>query len=37
MRLIGIAPQHEAMLEHEAMLAYQRALDQPHAKARGET
>ena len=31
MRLIGIAPQHEAML------AYQRALDQPHAKARGET
>ena len=30
MRLVGVAPQHEAML------AYQRALDQPRAEARGE-
>ena len=30
MRLVGVAPQHEVML------AYQRALDQPHAEARGE-
>ena len=30
MRLVGVAPQHEALL------AYQRALDQPRAEARGE-
>jgi CIC family chloride channel protein len=30
MRLVGVAPQHEVML------AYQRALDQPRAEARGE-
>ncbi len=30
MRLVGVAPQHEAMF------AYQRALDQPHAQERGE-